>query len=237
MQKITRRSLEYRGPLSPAQAAEGIRVINRNVRELHRASQILFTNGCYAQSTALSMIAMEESQKVPLVLMLVYAVSAEDQRAVWAEFRDHKKKHAQFGHTLASNAVVEGKLPLEATAIVGFAANVVDPSAMELGKQLLIYSDCLAGPRWSLPANIAGEQIARQHLMAVAEMVAGLYDLSEDELKIWAKHMIGAHTSASEMLDRFERTQQELAAKGLPDAKLLQKLIDNLRAATPNELA
>jgi AbiV family abortive infection protein len=96
--------------------------------------------GIYSKS---SILAVEESQKVSMLLSLLYADTPEEQREIWKEFRNHRKKHSNMGLDVASSAVVKGTIAPEEAVVALKAKEGPDTDMLEELKQALIYSDCI----------------------------------------------------------------------------------------------
>ena len=52
---------QYRGPLTPAQAADGINAASDNARRLAEDAQALFEQGSFAIAASLAILAVEEA--------------------------------------------------------------------------------------------------------------------------------------------------------------------------------
>jgi AbiV family abortive infection protein len=100
----------YVGPLNEAETAQAIAAVHANVSELVSAADALAVAGIYSKSCALSILAVEESQKVSMLLNLLYADTPDEQREIWKEFRNHRKKHINLGLDIASSALIEGTI-------------------------------------------------------------------------------------------------------------------------------
>lgn len=117
----------YVGPLNESETAHAIAAVRANVSELASAADALAAAGIYSKSCALSILAVEESQKVSMLLSLLYADTPDEQREIWKEFRNHRKKHTNMGLDIASSAVVEGTIAPEEAAVALKAKEGPDP--------------------------------------------------------------------------------------------------------------
>src|SRR6266852_4579650 len=106
-------AVRYVGPLNESETAQAIAAVHANVRELVSAAEALASAAIYSKSCALSILAIEESQKVSMLLNLLYADTPDEQREIWKEFRNHRKKHSNIGVDIASSAIVEGTIAPE----------------------------------------------------------------------------------------------------------------------------
>lgn len=221
----------YVGPLNESETAQAIAAVRANVNELVSAAEALAAAGIYSKSCAFSILAVEESQKVSMLLSLLYADTPDEQREIWKEFRNHRKKHTNIGIDIASSAVVEGTIAPEAAAVALKAKEGPDPDNLEELKQALIYSDCITNgqgsPQWSSPVDISehAEADAKRLLESARESAAHLYPFSEEELRVWKKHMAPVRLSPlKEQLERIKECEAELRQLGLTVPERLQKL-------------
>jgi hypothetical protein len=104
-----------------------------------------------------------------------------------------------------------------------------DPDNLEELKQALIYSDCITDaqglPQWSSPAGISAETDAKRLLESARDAAAHLYPFSEEELRVWKKHMAPVRFSPlKEQLEHMKKCEAELQQLGLPVPRRLQKL-------------
>ncbi len=221
----------YSGPLNEAQTAQGIAAIRANVEQLASAAEVLSNARIYSLSCALSILAVEESQKVALLLGLLYADTADETRPFWKELRNHKKKHSYLGFDIASSAIVEGTLLPDEQAVALKAKEGPDPDVLEQLKQALIYCDCITdptgSPHWSSPVDIGRNAAAdaKRLLASAREAVDHIYLFSEEELRVWRRHMSPVRSkSLKEQLEQMKKCEAELAQLGLPIPKRLPKL-------------
>jgi AbiV family abortive infection protein len=98
------------GPFNESETAQAIAAVRANVSELVSAADALAATGIYSKSCAFSILAVEESQKVSMLLNLLYADTPDEQREIWKEFRNHRKKHINLGLDIASSALIEGTI-------------------------------------------------------------------------------------------------------------------------------
>jgi len=121
-----------------------------------------------------------------MLLSLLYADAPKEQREIWKEFQNHRKKHSNMGIDIASNAVVEGIIVPEAAAVALKAKEGPDPDTLEELKQALIYCDCITDaqglPQVSCPVDISehAEADAKRLLESAREAAAHLYPFSEE---------------------------------------------------------
>jgi AbiV family abortive infection protein len=71
-----------------------------NARDLFRSAEVLFGFGHFAQSAALAILAIEELQKVFILLDLLLAASEAETKRLWSEYRRHSPKQTRFSKWL-----------------------------------------------------------------------------------------------------------------------------------------
>ena len=219
----------YHGSLNESETAHSIAAVRDNVRELVSAAEALAAAGIYSKSCALSILAIEESQKASLLLDLLYADKPDEQRKIWRDFRNHRTKHSNIGLGIAGSAIVEGTIAPDMAAVAIKAKEGPDPDILEELKQALIYCDCITDenglPQWSCPAAISAETDAKRLLESAREAIDHIYPFSEEELRVWKKHMAPVRISPLEdQLEQMTKCEAELKQLGLAIPKWFEKL-------------
>ena len=209
----SKRSAPYRGELTPARAASAMQAARLNALDLLDTAEILFDLKRFAHSVALSILAVEEASKSPLVLSILLGFGKKDD--LWRAYRTHRAK-TQF-----LNPGIQGRIraefpdvPLEVAKYLGERGPT--PDDLEIEKQLAFYSDCLkaaGGVRVHLPRNSDWRHVAWERLCEARALVPALRDYSPKELKIWLKHAEQAQNWAS-FATMLEPLHKELLAKG-----------------------
>ena len=91
---------QYFGPLNESRVAEAIAGVHANVCELVSAAEVLLHARVYSKSCALSILAIEESQKVALLLDLLYADTPDQQRQSGRTFGTTRRSTVTSASTL-----------------------------------------------------------------------------------------------------------------------------------------
>jgi AbiV family abortive infection protein len=234
MQTTSRKRIaeRYTGPLNEQQTSLGIAAVKANVEQLASAAETLTSMGIHSLSCAMSILAVEESQKASLLLGLLYADTPEEVRQFWKELRDHRKKHSNIALDIASSAIVDGTIaPADDAAIERKMKEAPDPNILEELKQSLIYCDCIIDtnglPAWCCPAEISRhtEADARRLLQSAQEAAEHIYLFSEEELRVWKRHMTPVRSQKMpEVLEQIKKCESELEKLGLPIPKRLARL-------------
>ena len=85
---------QYSGRLNPTQAAEGIQAALKNARALLADAQLLLENERWQRATALSILAIEEAGKIPLVRGILLARDDKESREAWRSYRSLAIRHS-----------------------------------------------------------------------------------------------------------------------------------------------
>jgi AbiV family abortive infection protein len=182
----------YCGSLTPQQAASGTAAALSNAQDLFRAAHALFEVCLFAQSAALAILAIEEAEKVFILLDLLVAVSDREIELLWSQYRRHSPKQRRFSKWIQLMAQRQ-KEPLAGTKEL--EKSLADPqlgeSFIELKKQLSLYTDNFQGSGWSLPAKRVTPEEASKALACAGLAIAHNTLYSGDELTIWKKHLVG----------------------------------------------
>jgi|SRR5262252_5570244 len=86
--------------LTAMQTASAIQAARLNAIDLVETAELLFTLKRYAHSMALSILAIEEAGKLP-ILLGIYLNPSSDQKARWRSFRSHTAKTKTLGPGLS----------------------------------------------------------------------------------------------------------------------------------------
>lgn len=209
-----KRSVPYRGRLTPAQAATAMQAARLNALDLLETAEILFDLKRFAHSVVFSILAAEEASKPPLLLSILLGFG--NKEGLWRDYRTHKAK-TQFlnpGIQARIRAALP-EVPLELAKDIGERGPT--PDDLEIQKQRAFYSDCLkasGGVQVHLPRNVDWRQIAWDRLCESRALVSALRDYSPEELKIWLKHAEEAQKNGASFATVLEPLHKELLEKG-----------------------
>ncbi len=158
----------------------------QNARELIDEAGLLIANQKWARGASLSILAIEEAGKVPLLRELLVVDSEEDLKKGWRSYRSHTKKNVL---AVIKEYVEESQNNEDVRPLYDRASK--DPQFIEGFKQLALYSDCLNVFRWTSPSKIVDEGLAN-FFFKTARAVVGTGESSMQsapELHLWVKHM------------------------------------------------
>jgi AbiV family abortive infection protein len=207
----------YRGALTPAQAAEGIRVALENAKELLEEAQILLDRKRFARAASLAILSIEEAGKAPLLRTILAASNSSDLGNAWREYRSHTSKNRGAGFNGTIQAT--GKSRIEDLRLEDLAPLYDQdselPAMWDALKQLGFYSDCLGAGTWSKPSNFVAEDLAHEMVRAAMIFIRPNRVDSEAGLALWKQHFAGGNAALTKAnLVAFYRAA---AAAGIVD--------------------
>jgi len=175
---------QYMGRLNPAQIAEGMNVALVNAKLLVDAANILYENENYALAASVATLSIEESGKVRILRSLAVARNDKEVIQCWRDYRSHTKKNMMWPFL---QLFAEGARRLNDFASL-FVEEAEHPFLLDQIKQLGFYSDCLGKAHWSNPKDIIDKDLAKT-IIKTAAIFARPHHVSEEEIKLWVKHM------------------------------------------------
>jgi AbiV family abortive infection protein len=193
---------QYSGPLDPQSAATGMQAARLNALDLIESSKLLRDATKHAHSAALSVLAIEECGKIPIILQLF--LGDPDTSSLWKGFRKHlfKGKFHNPG-ILASAKAFFPKLDKQTLATM---ANGPPPEFLDGMKQLGWYSECFQaseGPTWHPPKNMDWAEKADMLLAEAKALALNVRDHSPEELEIWKKHFNQVKVKTSDAVKKM----------------------------------
>ncbi|OJA63579.1 hypothetical protein BGV68_02750 [Burkholderia ubonensis] len=176
---------QFRGRLSLEQIAEGMTAAGKNACRLLEDAQLLFENGRYPSALALSILAIEEGGKLPILRRMVTATDDRQLVGLWKEYRSHTKKNVAWMFADLINRTGPTKLedlrPL-------FAHNAEHPYILDQLKQIALYTDSLGEAQWSNPTAVVEHELA-EAVLGVARYLVKADAVTVRELELWNEHM------------------------------------------------
>jgi len=175
---------QYRGPLSPAQIADGMNAAIDNAARLANDAKILLESHSYPSAASLAILSIEESGKVTVLRGLALARDEYEQMDAWREYRSHTCKNAMW---LFPEMVAKGGRKLNDFS------KITDPSSdhpyvLDKLKQVAFYTDCLGASHWSIPHEVIDEKLASL-LVDIASLLAKKHHVTTKEVELWIKYM------------------------------------------------
>lgn len=106
----------YHGPLTPAQAAEGIQIALTNAKKLYAEAKLLLEAQHWERGTVLAIESMEEAAKPRHLRVLLLAKTDHELREAWRSYRTYDSSELLdlrfYFRYLGSSAVDEDMAPL-----------------------------------------------------------------------------------------------------------------------------
>jgi AbiV family abortive infection protein len=201
---------QYKGPLAPAQATEGIALARANAARLIADSDLLMENGRHASASALAILAIEELGKVQAIKIVVLRKGAAELKEAWREYRNHRAKNVQW---------ILPKLAAEGARTLADVRAAADPARdhtamLDTMKQLSLYTDCYGDAgRWSEPSSAVDPDFAVS-ILATARILDRQTATTERELELWAT-IVGPHYDKPTMIDALLDFQKQVFIEGL----------------------
>lgn len=182
---MTRRRLnQYKGMLSPAQAAAGMNAARRNAIRLASDARTLLEGGRLPTAVALAVLAVEEAGKISILRAVALARDEKEAGETWKEYRSHIKKNIAW---ILPQLVAKGAWTLEdLRPLVDDKAD--HPQVLDQIKQIAMYTDCLGDGRWSVPEEVIESPVAAA-LVSIAEIFSSGAEVTVKEMELWVKHL------------------------------------------------
>jgi AbiV family abortive infection protein len=204
----------YQGDLQPIHAASAMQAGRLNAVDLIDTAEILYNLKRFAHSTVLSTLAIEETGKLPQLLMIFLGFG--NRARLWGSYRQHKAK------TISLNPGVEARVRVAFPEIPDAEVREIgslgpSPGELESAKQRALYSDCLRtreGFVCHLPHNIDWRHDAWERLCEAKVLASALRDYPPEELEVWLKHAKAVQAQGLGYRDMIEPLHAELLEKG-----------------------
>lgn len=224
---------QYKGPLTPTQAAEGIALARANAARLISDAELLVENNRYASASALAILAIEELGKVQAIKTIVLQSEPKKLKEAWRDYRNHRAKNVQW---------ILPKLAAEGARTLAQVRSAADPAGdhtamLDSVKQLSFYTDSYGSAgRWSEPSEAVDPQFAIS-ILATARMLNRQTQTTARELELWAT-IVGPHYGKPTMIDAVLDFQKQIFNEGLSptSADEMESFITGrpVRAQTPS---
>lgn len=156
----------------------------KNSARLAKDARLLFDNERYASAVALSILAIEEAGKDPVLRGLAVARDGGELKKAWGDYRSHTKKNVLWplmDKVLKGARRVDDFLPM-------FDPDADHPFILDQLKQISFYTDCLGQRHWSVPENIATKEGA-ESLVKIAEIHSQCRETTTEEIDLWIQYM------------------------------------------------
>jgi AbiV family abortive infection protein len=212
---------QYHGPLTPAQAAAGMRAAIENAGHLLSDAEFLLENKRWQRAAALAILSIEEMGKVPVLRGLLLARDERELRESWIQYRSHTKKNVLW---VVPQLVTRGARKLEHFR-PAYDESSDHAKLLDSVKQLAFYSDACGKCHWSVPRKVVDSALAEEMVRAAKLLVGAGHNAftTEAELEIWCKHMRPVwKTDMNEMNRGLLACYAEAEAKGVLQGKFTE---------------
>ena len=175
---------QYSGRMTVAQIAAGMNHCQDSATRLLQAARTLYKVKDYATSVSVSVLAIEEAGKLPILRRMLTAVDDVEMRQCWKEFRSHCLKNGWAKFPACVNSTVQlddFRCTVEATD---------ENQKLDDMKQLGLYVDCVGNAEWVCPAEAITDEIAATMLLIADIVCLSGKATSARELEIW-KETVG----------------------------------------------
>lgn len=176
---------DYRGPLTPASAAEGMNAARRNARRLADDAKLLLDAARYPTAASLAALSIEESGKVLVLRSLVLERAPEKQREEWRRYRDHRSKNGMW--------ILPGLAERGAQRLCELA-QVVDRESEHTAllngiKQVGLYTDCYGEGHWSEPGKVIDAGLATFSVRNAELLIGKGTPVTVREMELWVEFL------------------------------------------------
>lgn len=178
------KAIAWRGPLTPAVAADGINAAYRNARRLLKDAEQLAATGSYPTATALAVLAIEEHGKASIIHLIVLAKNPDTRKKHWQEYTSHTAKNAAW---VLLNLIKAGAKTLDDFRII-FDESSPHPFILDDFKQWGFYTDC-RGRMWSEPEKQITPEICREVLTCAVALIRTARDYTAEQMECYVRHL------------------------------------------------
>tara|TARA_R110001583_G_scaffold172696_1_gene326478 strand:- start:316 stop:990 length:675 start_codon:yes stop_codon:yes gene_type:complete len=209
------RGHQFKGQLTPKQAAEGIRLANENARDLYEDAQILYENDRIQRSVSLSILAIEEAGKSRILKEILLIEDSKELKKSWQDYRKHKEKNLSW---IVPSLFVGGARKLDEFKNA-FESSESHGQDIDNIKQLSFYTDIFGKGIWIHPKKAIDKKFARM-ILEFANILTKKSSISiesEKGLEIWVKHMkpVWKEQIMSEMKKALIECYEEAETEGI----------------------
>lgn len=174
----------WRGPLTPASAAEGINAAYRNAYRLLNDALKLFMMGSFPSAASLAVLAIEECGKPDIIHRILIAKTDRARQKHWREYTTHTAKNASW---IVPSLLKAAAKTLNDFRIV-FDETLVHRFMLDDFKQWGLYTEC-RGINWSEPASTITSEICRQIVDGAMALLSRAKVFTAEQMQCYFKHL------------------------------------------------
>lgn len=209
------RGNQFKGQLTPKQAAEGIKLANENARDLYKDAEILYKKERIERSVSLSILAIEEAGKSRILKEILLIEDSKELKKAWQDYRKHTVKNLSW---IVPSLFIGGARKLDEFK-TAFESTESHGQDIDNIKQLSFYTDIFGKGIWSHPQKAIDKKFARMILeFANVPTKKGSIGIeSEKGLELWVNHMkpVWKEQKMAEMKKALIECYKEAESKGI----------------------
>ncbi|SRR5258708_10079275 len=190
------KAIAWRGPLTPAGAAEGINAAYRNARRLLSDAEKLFITGSFPTATALAVLAIEEYGKPAIIHRILLAKTDRARREHWREYTSHTAKNTPW---VVPNLIKAGAKTVDDFRPL-FDETSLHRFVLDDFKQWGFYTEC-RGAEWSEPARTITGENCRETLDTARTLLSTVRNYTAEQMQCYVKHCSPVWTERAEDAD------------------------------------
>jgi AbiV family abortive infection protein len=218
---------QYNQKLTPKSASKGIKAAIENSKSLLEDAILLFENGRYERTVALSILSIEEAGKPSILRAILLEDAPKQLKIEWRNYRKHIEKNVQW---ILPGLVKEGARHIEQMRRV-FDEHSEHGLVLENLKQLAFYTDAFSKCKWSTPNEAINKELAEE-ILSIAKILVVKDEfvmITEAELKLWVKYLkpVWKH-EMHKMKQALINCYQEAEELGLIKKGVTKEMVDFL---------
>jgi AbiV family abortive infection protein len=175
---------QYKGRLTAKEVTQGINCATKNAARLAQDAEMLLEKSRYPSALALSILAIEEAGKVPVLRALALSRTDEEAKDEWKEYRSHTSKN-RLWPILEYFLKGARKLDDFKSMMDGSSGH---PAILDQLKQIAFYTDCLGKRHWSVPSEVIEKDLAST-IVRTARILVRDVETNLREIELWVHHV------------------------------------------------
>ncbi|MBK8536838.1 MAG: AbiV family abortive infection protein [Candidatus Competibacteraceae bacterium] len=206
---------QYNGPLDANKAAAAMQAARLNALDLLTSAELLYQQGRYQHSAAISILAIEEIGKLPLI-QGIFLADQSQLKSLWRAYRQHRAKTERLPIALESRIRVNFP-EIDASDAREVVADGPSPAELDIQKQLALYSDFVEEndePVCHLPRNVDWQRQAWERMWEAKVAVENIRDRTPEELGVWLRHRLAPENVGKALIEFLPAIHADLVKEG-----------------------
>lgn len=220
---------QYGGTLNANQAAAAMQAARVNALDLIASAEALYEQERFQHSVALSILAIEEIGKLP-ILQTIFLANPTDLKRLWKVYRQHRAKTKTLPVALESR--IHASFPeIGAEEAKEIAQDGPTPADLDFQKQLAFYSDFLVmenEPVCHLPRNADWHWAAWERLCEAKAIIESVRDRTPEELAVWLRHAKKPENKEKTLKEILPAIHDDLVAEGHIDQGSWKYILEHI---------